>query len=99
MTDKLIKKYREKALSLDFKEIKLTQLGEGKNQTFVGPGHIEQNKDGTLAYKLFHNAGIGEKDYFGRFKNLTVGELIPEDYYYSFEGTDIYWKKMDFRKN
>jgi hypothetical protein len=90
MTNKLIKKYREKALSLDFKEIKLTQLGDGNTKKFEGPGYIEQNQDGTLTYKLFHNSGIGLKEFFGRFNRIKAGELIPEDHYYSFEGTDIY---------
>lgn len=90
MTNKLINKYREKALSLDFKEIKLTQLGDGNSKKFEGPGHIEQNQDGTLTYKLFHNSGIGLKEFFGRFSKIKAGELIPEDHYYSFEGTDIY---------
>ena len=90
MTNKLIKHYRDKALSLDFKEIKLTQLGDGNSKTFEGPGYIEQNQDGALNYKLFHNSGIGIKDFFDRFKGIKAGELIPEDHYYSFEGTDIY---------
>ncbi|MFO8163161.1 MAG: hypothetical protein R6T98_01345 [Desulfatiglandales bacterium] len=93
MTDKLIKQYREKALSLDFKKIKLAQLGDGKNQTFEGPGYIEQNRDGALTYKLFHNSGISLKEDVGRYIRIKRGELIPEDYYFSFEGTDIYDRK------
>jgi len=90
MTDKLIKQYREKALSLDFKKIKLTQLGDGNRKKFEGPGYVEQNQDGTLNYKLFHNAEIGLNEFFGRISRIKVGELIPDDHYYSFEGTDIY---------
>jgi len=90
MTKKLIEKYREKALSLDFKVIKLTQLGDGNHKNYEGPGYIEQNQDGTLTYKLFHNSGIGLKEFFGRYSNIKAGELIPEDHYFSFEGIDIY---------
>src|SRR5690625_892194 len=90
MTDNLIKKYREKALSIDFKEIKLTQLGDESRKKFEGPGYVEQNQDGTLTYKLFHNAEIGLKEFFGRISRIKVGELIPDDHYYSFEGIDIY---------
>lgn len=53
MTGKLIQKYREKAFSLDFKKIKLTQLREKDRKTFEGPGYIEQYQDGTLKYD-FH---------------------------------------------
>lgn len=93
MIDKLIQKYRERVFSLDFKEIKLTQLGVENRKTFVGPGYLEQNQDGTLNYKLFNNSGIGISELLGRFNGLKAGELIPIDYYYSFEGTDIYDRK------
>lgn len=93
MTDKLIQKYREKAFSLDFKVIKLTQLGVEDGKIFEGPGYLEQNQDGTLNYKLFNNSGIGISELFGRFKGLEAGELIPVNYYYSLEGTDIQGRK------
>jgi hypothetical protein len=93
MTNKLIKKYRKKALSLDFREIKLTQLGDENSKKFEGPGYIWQNQDGSLNYKLFHNSGIDIKEFFSRFNDIKAGELIPVDHYYSFEGTDIYGRK------
>jgi len=93
MIDKLIQKYRERVFSLDFKEIKLTQLGLEEGKIFTGPGYLEQNQDGTLNYKLFNNSGIGISELFGRFKGLKAGELIPINYYYSLEGIDIYGRK------
>lgn len=89
MTNDLIHKYRERAFSLDFKKIKLNQLSEENGKTFEGPGYIEQYQDGTLIYKLFNSSGIGISELFGRFKGIKAGELIPENHYYSFEGTDI----------
>lgn len=93
MTNKLIKKYRERILNLDFKVIKLCQLGDGNSKKFEGPGNIEQNQDGTLTYKLFHNSGIDLRDFFGRFSRIKAGKIIPENHFYSFEGTDIYDRK------
>jgi hypothetical protein len=93
MMHELINRYRKKALCLEFKEIKLTQLGDGSNRIFVGPGLIEQNGDGALTYKIFYNSGFSLDKFFDHFNNLTIGKLIPENQYYSFEGIDIYGRK------
>jgi len=98
MTEKLIQKYRERVLSLDFKEIKLTQLGLEEGKTFLGPGYLEQDQDGSLKYKLFNSSGISISELFGRFKGIKAGELIPENHYYSFEGTDIQGRKWTSEK-
>lgn len=95
LTDSDFSKIASNQFGLDFVRAKLTQQGSDAPRLYEGPGSLTQDERGALQLKLYCGAS-GDQDLaaemvadFNR-QDLTPGQLLGQDYYYLFEGVDLY---------
>ncbi len=70
---------------------KLTQVGPSPQYTYTGPALVSQDADRGLRLRLFA-PGMPMTDFSNRQEahSLKPGQLIPDSYYYDFEGIDVF---------
>ena len=103
LTEPELTKIANNQFTMDFGQAKLVQQGTANPRIYEGPGSIFQDENGMLQLKLYSQAKDSEELITGLTAtlsrlNLPRGQLVGEDYYYSFEGVDLYghtWTATD----
>lgn len=93
ISEDFLKQYAAGNLVLDCPRIVITQNKTTGPKTFEGPGMITLKADGRFAVRLYVNSPPGAshviKAMFSMDANVSPGELIPDEYFYTMEATDL----------
>ena len=93
INDEFLKQYAAGDLVLDCPHIVIRQNKMSDAKTFEGPGMITLNGGDRFALRLYVNSPPGTshviKSMFSKAASVPAGELIPDEYFYSMEATDL----------
>ncbi len=92
MTKKELDSLQNRTFVLDFPMIQLKQEATDDAIVYSGPGSITQASNGDFRLKLYHLGKIKLSEAF-RGIGVGVGEILPDNQYFSLTGTDCSGRK------
>lgn len=79
-------------------QMKVVQNAASEPATFFGKGHLYQDTDGTILFRLFPTEFANHNCLKFWPDKLVPGKLFPDNSYYSLEATDWYGRRWKWHR-
>ena len=87
--DELVERLRERTLSVDCVEMTLGQSSPHGSITYIGPGYLRQEADGSIIYKLYPPASTTFDPRSIAVSMGPAGQVLGSDQFYRLKARDV----------